>query len=207
MEILKQIETALTGKENVIFFEIGSNDCKDTKLICDILRRTTKSFKYYCFELVTELCKWSESIMKDYPEVKIFNLAISDKCEKDKLFYFSSNKNYNGSSSIKGPKQATEIWPELTFTHSKCDTISIDEFCKANNINHIDFIWADTQGAEDLMIKGANSMISKIGYIYTEYNKNLYDGALDISEIIKLLPKFEIVEDYGGDALLKNKLY
>ncbi len=72
----------------------------------------------------------------------------------------------------------------------------------------IDFIWADVQGAEDLMLQGAKeSLRDKIRYIYTEYNasKEFYAGAPTKEKIIELAgPGWKVVKDYDTDILLKN---
>ena len=39
----------------------------------------------------------------------------------------------------------------------------------------------DVQGAERDVLQGSNTMLSNIGYIYTEYsNEELYEGQLDL---------------------------
>jgi hypothetical protein len=44
-------------------------------------------------------------------------------------------------------------------------------------------------------------------YLYTEYNNSeLYEGCLDLNGILALLPDWELVHDYNGDALLINTL-
>jgi FkbM family methyltransferase len=207
MDIYDIIREVLKGKKDIIFLELGSNDCQTTKFICDILKDVAISFEYHCFEVVPEMVTWSREQMKDYPQVHIHNLAIADKTENQREFYLSVNKAYNGSSSLKQPRQVVQIWKDLEFKTAYCNTITIDDFCGIVGINHIDFIWSDIQGAEELMIKGSEKMLSEIDYLYTEYNENLYDGSLDVSDISKLLPNFAIIEDYGGDVLFKNNAY
>jgi hypothetical protein len=33
----------------------------------------------------------------------------------------------------------------------------------------------------------------------------LYEGEINLNKILELMPNFEVVEDYNGDVLLKNK--
>jgi hypothetical protein len=70
----------------------------------------------------------------------------------------------------------------------------------------IDFIWADIQGAEHLLIKGGVNTFKNVKYFYTEYcGKEWYKGNKDAKGIQRMLPYFEVVQDFGGDVLLKNK--
>ena len=84
----------------------------------------------------------------------------------------------------------------------------IEKYCLL--IEHIDFMWMDTQGAERDVLKGIGSMIDKIDYIYTEYyDEEMYEGCPGLEEIKSLLPGFELVQTWtyndadGGDALFK----
>jgi FkbM family methyltransferase len=42
-----------------------------------------------------------------------------------------------------------------------CKTITLDEYCRKNNINQIDFIKADIEGAEWLMLKGGRDILAR----------------------------------------------
>ena len=65
------------------------------------------------------------------------------------------------------------------------EVTSIDEYCKENNIDHIDLLKIDTQGFEDKVLKGSLNFLSKrsidiielelvLGFAY-EKNLNFYD--------------------------------
>ena len=48
--------------------------------------------------------------------------------------------------------------------------------------------------------------MERVKYLYTEYcDAELYDGEVGRDALCAMLPGFEMVEDYGGDVLLKNK--
>ena len=91
-------------------------------------------------------------------------------------------------------------------------SLTLDSFFKNENLEKIDFIWMDVQGAEDLVFKGGEYLLTndKIHYIYTEYsNRELYENQMNLKEISKALPNYEILdlfnESGGTDVLLKNK--
>jgi hypothetical protein len=97
----------------------------------------------------------------------------------------------------------------MTFTELQCDVITLDYHIKRSGIENeriVDFIWADIQGAEVDLIKGGTETFKRVKYFYTEYaNSEYYEGEIGLPEICAMLPDFEIIEDYGGDVLLKNK--
>jgi len=74
-------------------------------------------------------------------------------------------------------------------------------------IDFIDFIWADVQGAEVDLIRGAETTLARTRFFYTEHsNQELYEGQINLRAMLKLLPNFKLARKYPNDALLKNKL-
>ncbi|MCP4652632.1 MAG: FkbM family methyltransferase [Candidatus Omnitrophica bacterium] len=79
--------------------------------------------------------------------------------------------NSSGSIKLFSPvKQSGRIGPSLAYIADRglSDALSeevemttLDEYCSKNNINHVDFIKCDTEGAELLAFHGAREMIAK----------------------------------------------
>ena len=113
------------------------------------------------------------------------------------------------SGSIKKPKKHIETWPFIKFDQQiEVNSTKLDTFCEINNIEYIDFIWADVQGAEeDLILSGKNSFVKNVKYFYTEYsNEEYYAQQANLSKILSLLgDSWELVYDFKTDVLLKNK--
>jgi hypothetical protein len=52
---------------------------------------------------------------------------------------------------------------------------------------HIDSMWVDVQGAEDLVFAGAQETLRCTKYLYTEYcNQELYEGQLNLAQLLAL---------------------
>ena len=84
---------------------------------------------------------------------------------------------------------------------------TLDFFCEMNNIEKIDFIWMDVQGAEDNVFLGAKNMLKQnIKYIYTEYsNREYYVNQKNLSQVMEFVGEnWKIVTDYGTDVLIVN---
>lgn len=213
MEILDRFENIIKKiNREIIIFELGTNDGYHTNLMCDILHKHNKNFKYYAFEPDKRLKDIFLSKTKNYSKNIFFSeYAISDT-DDNSDFYLSDDinksKKYTGSSSIRKPKLVLTAWTDMTFEKTNIETISLDSFCKNNNIEYIDFIWADIQGAEVDMINGGQNIFKKTSHLYTEYcDGELYEGEIGFEEICKMLPEWQVIEDYKGDVLLKNLKY
>ncbi len=69
----------------------------------------------------------------------------------------------------------------------------------------VDFIWADTQGAEADLIEGGRETLRRTRYFYTEYYEcEMYEGQKPLRELLKMLPDFTVVARYDNDILLRN---
>ncbi len=111
------------------------------------------------------------------------------------------------SSSLKEPVKHLEQVPWVRFEAKATVKVTrLDTFCAAQGIEAIDFLWADVQGAEDLLIAGGQAALARTSYVYTEYNEvEVYRGQIGLREIVRRLPgRWEVIEDFGGDALLRN---
>ena len=103
----------------------------------------------------------------------------------------------------------------------KVDTLTIDEYCTKNNINRINIVKMDIQGAELAAMQGATSMLeaSKIDIIFCEVNFiAMYENSALFHELVIFLEKFgyRVHNLYGfnsdehgqlawGDAIFKSK--
>lgn len=203
---MKKLEIKnLINKENPIIFEIGCADGGDTLEFIN----TFSDLEIYCFEPEPKNIKLVKEKI-NYPKHHLFEGAISDVNGK-LIFNRSRTDNPNDlsySGSIAKPKEHLNEWPFIKFDEEiVVESITLDTFCIKNNINLIDFIWADVQGAEELMIIGGlESFKNKVRFLYTEYsNKEYYEGQANLNKIISLLGNnWEVLNDYGSDVLLKN---
>jgi len=221
MEILDRFKEIIAPIQQPTVFEFGACDSYHSRIMLDILQQTGKQYTYHLFEPSPDLLHTVVNNLRYYLQsngenVKFFNEAIGQTNGK-MPFYQSGGiltengqvvANYYGSSSIRKPKLVVDAFKAMTFVEKTADVVSLDYHIQRSNLQDriIDFIWADIQGAEVDLIKGGLEAFKKVRYFYTEYvNAEYYEGNIGLPEICALLPDFEIIEDYGGDVLLKNK--
>jgi len=194
------------GKNDPVIFEIGAADGIDTLETLTCIG--DPGMKIYCFEPdPRNVVSFKERIKGD-SRVDLFELAIGDMVGKATFNQSIGTSIY--SSSLKKPtKHLYETWPQIKFENElEVDVTTIDEFTKNHGIDIIDFVWADVQGAEDLMIKGSpDSFRNKIRFLYTEYsNVPYYEKEPTLQQIIEMLGSdWELEEDYVTDAFFVNK--
>jgi FkbM family methyltransferase len=212
----KQEIKNLIGKDSPIIFEIGCADGIDTQ---DFIDTFGPDLEIHCFEPdprnLDVFLNGGERVCNPgfTGPVKGNSISVNSKAVGDidgKCNFYQTNTIY--SSSLKKPNDnLTRNWPQIELQDiMEIDTIRLDTYVAEKNIGIIDFIWADVQGGEDLMIKGgADTFKNKVRYLYTEYAKDevnsYYDESPHLKDIINLLGENWIIyRDFGSDVLLKN---
>lgn len=200
---------SLLAKRNPTIFEIGCNDGADT---LEFVKRFPEA-RIFAFEPDPRaILRFKDFLGAHVDRVNLVEVALSDR--EGFVEFFESNSElgetghgWDKSGSIRPPKFHLKAFPWVNFTNSiQVPTTTLDSFCKSLNIDHIDFIWMDVQGAEHDVIKGASRTLQSVDYLYTEYsNKELYEGQLSLDELLKLLPDFKVISRFPGDVLLKNR--
>lgn len=95
-----------------------------------------------------------------------YNLALSDTNEKIKY------KDYETNSRINTILNSNSFHDKnIKFELKNCETIKGDDFCKREEIEIIDFLKIDVEGAERKVLKGFENKIreGKIKIIQFEY--------------------------------------
>jgi len=200
-----------SNTHNPVIVEIGSYDCKDG---LELLVKCNAS-KVYSIEADPRNYTRCLENIKGHKNIECFNYAIGDK-DGFADFYLSSgrtesnDKNYihSASSSLKPPTDLMKLkHPWLKFEEkAKVKIITLDSFCALNNIDHIDLLWMDVQGAEDLVLSGATNILAKTKYLFTEYsNTKIYKDALNADGVInKLGDSWHLQHKFAFDILLQN---
>jgi FkbM family methyltransferase len=191
-------------KEKLVIFDIGSFNFEDSVR----LKNYFKNANVYAFEAFDYNCEKYGDYAKRIG-VTVHNLAISDK-KGETTFYNSTDFNgreWTCSGSILEPseKEGHEIHEGLRYNISgiTVETTTINDFCIENDIENIDILHMDIQGAEYYAIKGMGDKIRpKIIFCETcEYES--YKNSLSLEDLDNLLFSlgYEIRERLKYDTL------
>jgi 2-O-methyltransferase len=167
----------LLGRDDPVVLEIGAN-VGDTTL--EILR-VMPNAKIFAFEpdpRAIEIFKASVSS----ENVHLIECAVGDR-NGTTSFHQSTGKgrfkDWNASGSIRKPKTHLEIWPEVKFeTDITVPIIRLDDWANELNIDRIDFIWTDAQGAESDIVAGGLNTINKARFFYTATTSGMTDKSI-----------------------------
>lgn len=224
MEILEHVKSILETVEHPIVIECGACDGYHSNLLLGIIKSKDRPYVFHTFEPSLEKFdiiknNLSAHLTFNNGVIGLFPNAVGD-IDGEVIFYESYGQkikgrqvldNYYGSSSVRKPTDAMiASFEGMKFREKKVDCVRLDTHIETKGLKEsvIDFIWADVQGNENSLINGGEETFKNVRYFYTEYsNHEDYEGQTDLQGILNLLPYFEIVEDYGGDVLLKNKKF
>jgi FkbM family methyltransferase len=119
-----------------------------------------KGAKVYAFEAIPSLVKdylsktieMNKTIGRIKADIKAYPVALADKV--DKLDFILDPNNIGGATAylVTGIDNARRLSVECT---------TLDAFVEQNNIDKVDFIKADIEGAERFMLKGAKNVLKK----------------------------------------------
>ncbi len=210
MNIYKHIYAYLQQIDDPIVFELGMHWAEDT---IRIINSCKSSPAYYGFEPDSRnIKKINEQVQRYNLDVNIIHGAISNQIGETTLYlsdgiHERSGNQMTGANSIRKPKEVVDRFKWIDFKGEETvKTYTIDQFCKDNGVDHIDFIWSDIQGCEYDMIEGALKMLPTIGMMLLEYSDiELYAGQKGLSDILKLLGSdWEVVVKTNADILVKK---
>jgi FkbM family methyltransferase len=210
--------------EDSVIFEIGCHFGRDTLKISEftgsknmhVFEPDPRNIKYLRDRGIDKICKFNPVAVSDKKGKSIFHLSSGEPFGNfdDKELI---QNGWSLSNSLKKPIDHLSMHPWCKFENSiEVDTVSVDGYVMENDIELIDFIWMDVQGAEDLVFSGMTESRNFTRFIYTEYCEDgieLYESSPNKEKILDILgPDWEILHDFGNtgsgiDFLLVNKKY
>lgn len=207
---LFEFEKFMRGKGVIV--EAGASDGVDTLRLASFFSKHLVLALEPVIEQFTEMTR----ITKSLSNVRTFNLALSFQSGIAKLHIGKSGTGLSGmgSSSLLKPKEHLREFPEIDFSEIRVvETVTLEDFCKSQNVEFIDLFWLDVQGAElSVLLQNPGVVKRNVRTIHLEISrKELYEGAPIYKDVVKVLNDlgFEIVIDrvgrLSGNVLAVNK--
>lgn len=149
----------------------------------------------------------------------VINMLITDKTSEKVLFHMY---DFAETSSVLTIKDIEELTGVETGSHSdiNINSITLDDLYATHlKDTQIDLLKIDVQGAEHLVLAGAEQALKQTNFVWVEVSfKQLYDDSILFSDIYNIMFKlgFILIEISPGhrsaegellqaDALFKNK--
>jgi FkbM family methyltransferase len=156
-------------------------------------------------------------IKSKFNNFNIYEGICTDKTGEKLTFTVTKNKNNNNSTDSSSIfKLGTHLQHHPFVIEEKTievTSIKLDDLLSNKNISNVNMLNLDVQGAELLVLKGAENILQNIKYIYTEVNdEELYIGCALIKQLDEYLNSkgFEriltkMTDFKWGDALYIKK--
>lgn len=177
---------------------VGKSDLTNIKQILDIgswhlgqsieFSRVFKDAKIDAFEPVPDSYQFCLKRIEELDEqqkrrIRVHNLALGNT-EGVIPFYpvdasLSSTPNIGASSMFRfiDGLNGSPFGQKLVQNEIKVKSNTLDNWCKANNVTEVDIMWVDVQGAELLVFRGAENILTHTRIIMTEVGlKPYYQG-------------------------------
>jgi FkbM family methyltransferase len=111
-------------------------------------------------------------------------------------------------SSLRRPLEKNAVFfPWMTFGEKvEVPVFSLDSFCERREVKHIDFIWADVQGAERDLIEGGRRILENTKVMFLEQEGyRLYEGQWLFPEMMRILGRdWKLACRFPSDVLIYN---
>lgn len=201
------IKLMFENKSKLTILEIGAHVGKDTINFAKAFPEAC----IYAFEPDPRNFTELSANVAQYNNVVPINIAVSSSngvsefnLSKTDIETFGSC--HTESSSLMSPSLHKIMHPHVDWEVCQVRTITLDSFIKQFSIRSIDFIWADVQGAEGMLISGGCEALKITRFFYTEYGlRKIYAQQTLLPQLLGMLPQFTILRRFPCDILLQNK--
>lgn len=172
----------INPNEITTLFEIGSRDAKES---CN-LARVFEDAHIHTFEPVPYNINMCKEVIRWHPfhiqlRVHLHEVAANNVTGPMDFYALDLNQQSGNNHGIASKFQLIDpdMFPNEHSVQTKItvDGWRIDDWCTANNVDRIDGIWMDAQGAELDILQGMGDMLEHTQFIMTEAGiKPYYHG-------------------------------
>jgi len=197
LEKSEQLLVSKLVKPGMIVFDIGANIGDYTLLFSTLV---SNNGRVYSFEPTSHTCeKLRQRLIKSKSKnVEVFNKAVYSDNTQIEFNEFSEEFaawNSIGKPQMLDPNNSDKIVPIVKT--GKIEAITLDYFCESNNIQNIDFLKIDVEGAEFDVLQGAINLLNKkaVKFIQFEISQKMLEGLNRNAQ-----STFDILREYGYEC-------
>ena len=201
-------------REYPVILDIGTHNGQDSVKFFNLFP-TARIFAFEADPAVWPIFEQNVSAQIPYPNsrLELIKYAVSDVNGEQSFFashfegWHAAPDNTPGASgTFKRPTNHLRQHPEVKFTETRVQSITLDTWFKTKSIDIIDFAWTDVNGAEIALFKGGiETFTNHTRYLqlesipYTEWNDQPTRD-----QLLELLPDFTLIDQDDTNILLKN---
>ncbi len=202
--VLKFVAKKFSKSTQLTMFDVGANIGGYAKVASDIFGKTLKNYKIYCFEPSVNTYNKLVSNTNSMSNIQTFGVALGLLDEEANLY---SNEEGSGLASLynRDMRHAGVLLRQW----EKVKVVTLDSFCKLNNINRINFLKIDVEGFELNVLRGSKDMLNKgaIDIIQFEFGGTAIDARIYFKDFYQLLSADFKIYRILQDGLWELKQY
>ena len=190
-------------------FELGCNDGKDSILLSDFY-----SAEIFSFECNPDILSITRKVLRDEPNVKLIENAVWDDEAIIDFYPVTGCLDEGHAISNNGASSCFKARMDYRQTYIQkkvaVQAIRLDSFCRIQNIDSVDLMCIDLQGAALRALKGSKAILNTVKFVISEIeHRPIYHGQDLFPEINAFLNNcgFKRVADVPRDAWFSDYLY
>lgn len=175
----------------VIIFDVGARDCNES-IVFYTKFKNARIFSFECNPNTLGLCRKAIEPYKD--RITLIERAV---CEHDgSILFYPINQEKTITSWKDGNPGASSLFRSNgTYEHEYyvqdeviVPSTRLDTIMEMHNIEHVDIMWMDLQGAELLALKSLGKYLQNVKCIYTEIShRPIYEGQVMFHDLHSFL--------------------
>lgn len=193
-------------------FDIGSRDGLQAVELSELFP-SANVVAVECNSATLETCRRNISA---HPRIRLVGKAINSFTGRCPFFPTDPSRTVttwtDGNPGASSLFLATGDYPAETYVQSETEVecTRLDDLCRELEIDAIDLIWMDLQGAELIALQSAGSMLDGVRYIYTEVShRPIYQGQCLFDDVDAFLTarEFRLCTKINRERWQQNLIY
>ena len=171
-----------------IIFDVGANRGQWTAIaLCLVIPESI-----YCFEPVPVSANEAKNLHVPHSCVTVENRVVGNQVGDHAFLWYKNSPQVAEMSNLFG-RPDVEISMGIEKEQLFIPGITIDHYCKENNIDHINFMKVDVEGAESLVIEGSSEMLEgqMIDFLQFEYGGCFINASVKLKDVVRILSENE----------------
>lgn len=191
-----------------IVFEAGANNGVDSVKLAE----QWPLGKIISFEPIPNQFASYQQRAAAYDNMYGYNLAVGEYNGTAKFYVCwgtgGKDPKYEGASSLLKPSEGMKIHymgPEI-----EVPCVVLDDWCRENNVDHIDFMWLDLEGFELQLLKSSPNILKTVKVIFTETNSFRFREGTTLYPMLKSFLKsqgFVMVAHWFMEGIQGNAVF
>jgi FkbM family methyltransferase len=149
-----------------IVFDVGANVGQSAERYVDCFPGS----HIYCFEPVRDTFRQLQDNLKGRDRIRCFQLALGSSRGKGQMALEGSSDMFFLMGQSKNSPATEHVMTE------DVDIVTLDDFCSARDVRHVNYLKIDTEGADLEVLRGGGCMLDAQRIDFVEVEAGMHAG-------------------------------